>query len=33
MKGNNMEDMKTIIDSLMKRYVDDATTADRQKRQ
>jgi capsular exopolysaccharide synthesis family protein len=32
MKGNNMEDMKTIVDSLMKRYVDEATTIDRRDR-
>lgn len=32
MKGNNMDDMKAIIDSLMKRYVDDAMAADRRER-
>ncbi|HEV3384528.1 MAG TPA: polysaccharide biosynthesis tyrosine autokinase, partial [Gemmata sp.] len=29
MKGNYMDDMRVVIDSLMKRYVDDATKSDR----
>jgi succinoglycan biosynthesis transport protein ExoP len=32
MKGNYMDDMKVVIDSLMKRYVDDATASDRRER-
>lgn len=32
MKGNNIEEMKTIVDSLMKRYVDDATVTERRER-
>jgi len=32
-KGNNIEEMKTIVDALTKRYVDDATEADRRDRE
>jgi succinoglycan biosynthesis transport protein ExoP len=32
MKGNNVDEMKVIVDSLMKRYVDDATGTDRRER-
>ncbi len=32
LKGNNLEEMKTIVDALMKRYVDDANDAARRKR-
>ena len=32
MKGNNLEDMKTIVDALVKRYVDDATAFTRRMR-
>ncbi|HEV3438610.1 MAG TPA: hypothetical protein VG122_14695, partial [Gemmata sp.] len=32
MKGNNIDEMKTIVDALMKRYVDDATATERRDR-
>jgi capsular exopolysaccharide synthesis family protein len=32
MKGGNVEDMKVIVDALMKRYVEDATATDRRDR-
>ena len=32
MKGNNVEDMRVIVDALMKRYVEDTTAVDRTER-